>query len=148
MSILRLIAFVIIAVVIEVPLLLKARNTSGREQEDPMVLPYKARKVTEPSFNYIPGRSTYDDKSGRFVTDWKYEWEYRGKKHSMMFCDNPNSQYEHYLMVFPDEIDITIHRETGKYYVSKTVRTAGRRNLWILLIAVAASWFITGLLLG
>ncbi len=95
---------------------------------------------------YIPGRSIFDDKSGRVVTDWKYEWEYQGKRHTIMFCDNPNSQYEHYLMTFPDEVDITINKKTGKYYVSKIRRAAGFRSLMLILIPVIISLIITSLI--
>lgn len=143
---LRLIVFVIIAACIEAFMLVRRNNQMGSVKKDPMAIPYKATKVEEPSFNYIPGRTTYDDKSGRFVTDWKYEWEYKGKKHTMMVCDNPNSQYEHYMTVFPDEIDITIHKETGKYYVDKVTRSKSRSSLLILVIAMGLSWIITGLI--
>lgn len=143
---LRFIVFVLLAAVMELLLLIRDRKRNAAEKEDPMALPVTAYKVTEPGFNYIPGRSTYNEKTGRYVTDWKYEWEYRGAKHSMMFCDDHFSQYEHYLPAFPDEIRITIHKETGKYYVSKTVRAAGRRSLFILLAPMVLSWIITGLI--
>ena len=142
----RFIAFAVLAVIIELFLLMAAKNKSEPVEKDPMALPYKAHKVNEPSFNYIPGRQTYDDKSKRFVIDWKYEWDYQGKNHSMMFCDNPNSQYEHYMAVFPEEIDITIHKETGNYYVSKEQRAASRESLWTLLVSMVLSWVITGLI--
>lgn len=146
MNILRLFVFAVSSVIIEAFILTRQKNKALPVQEDPMALSYKARKVDEPSFNYIPGRTTYDEKSKRYVTDWKYEWEYKGKKHNMMFCDNPNSQYEHYLTVFPDEIDITIHKETGKYYVSRTVRAQKRQNLRTLLISAILGWIISGIL--
>lgn len=142
----RLIIFTVISAVIEMLLLLKNKDSYGMEKEDPMVVHYKAHKVNEPGLNYIPGMSTYDEKSKRYVSEWKYEWVYRGKKHSMMFHDNPNYQYGHYLTVFHDEIDITIHKETGKYYISKTVRAKKRQNLRTLLISMLVGWVISGVL--
>ncbi len=146
MDMMRFIVFVVLTVVLEVLLLSREKSHPSEVKEDPMALPYKAHRVDEPSFGYIPGRSTYDDKSGRYVIDWKYEWEYQGKKHIMMFCDNPNSQWEHYLSTFPEEIDITIHKNTGNHYVSKTVRAAGARSLVQLLVPALISWIVTGLL--
>ena len=144
----KLIVFTLIAAAIEVVLLVAGKNSRTAEKTDPMAVRYIAHKVTEPSFNYIPGRQTYDEKSKRYVIDWKYEWEYQGKRHSMMFCDNPCSQYEHYLTVFPDEIEIIIHRETGKYYVPTTHRAASRNSLATLLVSMLLSWVITSLILG
>ena len=73
----KLIVFTLIAAAVEIAILVieKHQNGSVKIKEDPMALPYKAYKVTEPDFNYVPGRTTYDEKSKRFVTDWKYEWE-------------------------------------------------------------------------
>lgn len=144
MEVIRFIVFIVITAVLEIILLVRDRKDPPEVREDPLALRYKAKRVDEPSFGYIPGRSTYDDKSKRYVIDYRYEWEYQGKKHSMMFCDNPNSQYEHYLSTFPEEIDITINRNTGKYYISKTVRKAGFRSLMQLLIPALISWIITG----
>lgn len=143
----KLIVFTLIAAAAEIAILVieKHQNGSVKIKEDPMALPYKAYKVTEPDFNYVPGRTTYDEKSKRFVTDWKYEWEYQGKKHSMMFCDDPNNQWAHYLMTFPDEIDITIHRATGKYYVSKVVRAHKRNELATLIASMVISYIITNM---
>ena len=143
---LRFIVFALLAAAMEVFLLLRDKNRNAAEEEDPMALLCTAYKVTEPGVNYTPGRSTWDEKSGRFVTDWRYEWTYQGIKHYMMFCDNPNSQYEHYIPTFPDELRITIHKKTGNFYVSKPVRAAKRRSLFILLAPMAVSWIITGLI--
>jgi hypothetical protein len=143
---LRFIAFVLLSAAMELLLLIRNKKRNAAEEEDPMALPCTAYKVKEPDFNYIPGRTTYDEKSGRYVTDWKYEWTYQGVKHTMMFCDNPGSQYEHYIPTFPDELRITIHKKTGNFYVSKTVRAAKSRSLFILLVPMAVSWIITGLI--
>ena len=143
----KLFVFVIVTAVIEVAILFVQRNKQSPVKEDPMALPYQARRVDEPGFNYIPGRQTYDDKSKRYVIDWKYEWEYQGKKHSIMVCDNPNSQYEHYMATFPDEIGITIHKKTGKYYVSKVQKAQSRRSLWTLFMSMLLGWIITNMLI-
>ncbi|MBQ1321158.1 MAG: hypothetical protein IIY53_05865 [Solobacterium sp.] len=144
---LELFVFVIVTVIIEITILSVQKNKQEPVEEDPMALPYKARRVEEPEFNYIPGRQTYDDKSRRYVIDWKYAWEYQGKKHSIMVCNNPNSQYEHYMPTFPDEINITIHKETGKYYISKVQKAQSRRSLWTLLISMLLGWVITNMLI-
>lgn len=144
MDMIRFIVFIVMTAVLEILILAREKSNPPQIKEDPLALTVKARRVDEPAFGYIPGRSTYDDKSERYVIDWKYEWEYQGKKHSMMFCDNPNSQYEHYLTTFPEEIDITINRNTGKHYVSKTARAAGARSLMQLLVPALISWIVTG----
>ena len=143
---LRFIAFVLLSAAMELLLLIRDKKRNAAEEEDPMALPCTACKVNEPGFNYTPGRTTWNEKSGRYVTDWKYEWTYQGTKHTMMFCDDPGSQYEHYIPVFPDELRITIHKKTGKYYVSKGIRSSRRRSLFILLVPMAVSWIITGLI--
>ena len=143
---LRFMVFALLAAAMEVFLLLRDKNRNAAEEEDPMVLPCTAYKVIEPGFNYIPGRTTWNEKNKRYVTDWRYEWTYLGTKHSMMFCDDPGSQYEHYIPVFPDELRITIHKKTGKFYVSKPARAAKRRSLFILMVPMILSWIITGLI--
>ena len=142
----KFIIFILIAAGIEVAMLIGEKRRNIALPADPAALPYKARRVDEPSFGYIPGRSTYNEKTQRYVTDWKYEWEYRGEKHTMMFCDDHFSQYEHYLATFPEEIDITIHKETGKYYVSKTARAASRKSFLTLIIPIVLSWIITSMI--
>ncbi|MBR2668919.1 MAG: hypothetical protein IKE36_03875 [Solobacterium sp.] len=144
---LKLFVFVIVTVVIELFILYSQRNKQPSVTEDPMALSYKAYRVDEPGFNYIPGRQTWDDKSKRYVIDWKYEWEYQGEKHSIMVCNNPNSQYEHYMSSFPDEINITIHKETGKHYVSKVQRAQSRQSLWTLLLSLLLGWIVTNMLI-
>ena len=104
-----------------------------------------AHKVHEPGVNYIPGRQTYDDKSGRYVIDWKYEWEYEGKKHSIMYCNNPNSQYEHYMSTFPEEITVTIHKKTGTYYIPRNVRAQGKKYLASLVVSLIISTVIVNI---
>lgn len=146
MGILKLLVFALIAVIIEVPLALRAKDAPI--EKDPMAVPYKAKRVDEPGFGYIPGRSVYDEKAGRSVTDWKYEWEYMGKKHHIMFCDDPGSQYEHYMATFPDEIDITIHKRTGRYYKSREMRRRSRNALLTFIIPVAIAWCLTSVLFG
>lgn len=143
---LKLIVFALIAVCIEVILLARDKNQDKPVKEDPMALPYTAYRVDEPGFGYIPGRSTYNEKTKRYVTDWKYEWEYQGKKHTMMVSDDQFSQYEHYMAEFPEETGITIHKKTGKYYVSKSTRAASRHSLFILLFSMVLSWIITSMI--
>ena len=144
---LKLFVFTIVTVIIELAILFAQKNMKGPVKEDPMALQYKAHRVDEPSFNYTPGRQTYDDKSKRYVIDWKYEWEYQGEKHSIMVCNNPNSQYEHYMATFPDEINLTIHKETGKHYISKVQRAQSRASLWTLLVSMLLGWIITNTLI-
>lgn len=143
---LRFIVFALLAAAMELFLLLRDRNRNAAEEEDPMALSCTACKVNEPGFNYTPGRTTWNEKSGRYVTEWKYEWTYQGTKHTMMFCDDPDSQYEHYIPVFPEELRITIHKKTGKFYVSKPARAAKRRSFFILMVPMILSWIITGLI--
>jgi hypothetical protein len=105
---------------------------------DPDAITWTAHKDHKPAFNYIPGRSTYDDKHKRYVTDWRYEWEYKGRTHTIMVCDNPNSQYEHYMATFPETVTLTIHKDTGKYYVPKNERARKRKYLLSLAISFLA----------
>ena len=64
----------------------------------------------------------------------------------MMFCDDPNNQWAHYLMTFPDEIEITIHKVTGKYYVSKVVRARRCNELATLIASMVISYIITNMI--
>ena len=144
---LKIILFLLIAAGIEALQMITIKKSYYEGKSDPNVITYVAHKVRTPSFNYIPGRTTYDEKSERYVTDWKYEWEYQGKRHTIMFCDNPNSQYEHYMSTFPDDITITIHKETGKYYVAKNLRSRGTKYLLSIFISLIVSYFVTGLIL-
>ena len=145
-ELLKLVVFTVIAVIIELVLITGEKRRNVSPKPDPLALPYKAHRVDEPSFGYIPGRQTYDEKAKRYVIDWKYEWEYQGTTHTMMFCDNPFSQWENYLTTFPEEIDITINKNTGKHYVSKTARAASRSSLAKLLISLFLSGVITSII--
>ena len=143
-----MIKFIIVllgAAVVEVLQMILLRDFYSKGDGDPNAIPYVARKVFAPSFGYTPGETTYDEKYKRYVTGYKYEWEYQGKKHTMRFSDNPNNRYEHYLSTFPDEITITIHKDTGKYYVGKDVRTMRNRYLISIVVSVAVSYFVTSL---
>lgn len=58
---------------------------------------------------------------------------------------DPNSQYEHYMMTFPETITLTIHRDTGKYYVPKNERARGGKYLFSLFISLLAGAFIVNM---
>ena len=60
-----------------------------------------------------------------------------------MFTDDPNNQWEHYLMTFPEEITITINRKTGKLYQDKGERAV----LHKYLLTLAASFVIAAIIL-
>lgn len=141
----KLILICLVAAVIEAFQMITIKKSYFEGKGDPNAISCTAHKVHEPSFNYIPGRQTFDDKSGRYVIDWKYEWEYKGKKHSIMFCNNPNSQYEHYMAAFPENITLTIHKETGKYYVPKNVRAQGNKYLLSLAISLIVGYVVVSL---
>ena len=145
MGVTKLILICLVGAIIEVLQMVLIKKGYFLGKPDPDAVTVVAHKVHEPSFNYIPGRQTYDDKSGRYVIDWKYEWEYEGKKHSIMYCNNPNSQYEHYMMTFPETITLTIHRDTGKYYVPKNERARGGKYLFSLFISLLAGAFIVNM---
>lgn len=133
----------VIAAVIEAIQMVVIKDSFFEGESDPDAIPYMAHRVDFPSFGYIPGRTTYDEKHGRNVTDYKYEWEYQGKRHTINVTDNPNSQYEHYMSTFPEEISITINRKTGKYYVAKNVKSRGYKYLLTLAVSLLISYFIT-----
>lgn len=136
----------LIAAVIEALQMMLIKKDYFEGKDDPNALTYIAHRVDKPSFNYIPGRTTYDEEHGRYVADWKYEWEYKGKKHTIRVCDDPNSQYEHYMLTFPEEITLTIHKGTGKYYVPKNERARKRKYLLSLAISLIISYFLTSLI--
>jgi hypothetical protein len=50
------------------------------------------------------------------------------------------------MATFPEEINITIHKETGKYYVSKVKRAQSRRSLWTLLASMLLGRIIANML--
>ena len=79
MGITKLMLICLIGAIIEVLQMVLIDKSYFLGKPDPDAVTVIAHKVHEPGFNYIPGRQTYDDKSGRYVTDWKYEWEYEGK---------------------------------------------------------------------
>ena len=88
----------LVAAVIEAIQMVVIKKDFFCGKQDPNAVTWTAHRDDVPAFNYIPGRTTYDDKHGRYVADWRYKWEYRGKEHTIRVCDNPNSQYEHYMM--------------------------------------------------
>ena len=145
MGVTKLILICLVGAIIEVLQMVLIKKGYFLGKPDPDAVTVVAHKVHEPSFNYIPGRQTYDDKSGRYVIDWKYEWEYEGKKHSIMYCNNPNSQYEHYMSTFPEEIPVTIHTKTGTYYIPRNVRAQGNKYLASLAVSLIISTVIVNM---
>lgn len=141
----KLILICLVAAVVEAAQMLLIKKDYFDGKSDPDAIAWTAHKDNVPAFNYIPGRTTYDDKHKRYVTDWRYKWEYKGKEHTIMVCDNPNSQYEHYMVTFPEEITLTIHRNTGKYYVPKNEKARGRKYLLSLVISFLAGAFIVNM---
>ena len=135
----------LVAAVIEAIQMLVIKKDFFYGKQDPNAVTWTAHRDDVPAFNYIPGRTTYDDKHGRYVADWRYKWEYRGKEHTIRVCDDPNSQYEHYMVTFPEEITLTIHRDTGKYYVPKNEKARGRKYLLSLVISFLAGAFIVNM---
>ena len=91
----------------------------------------------------LPDRCHYRGASDG--TDWKYEWEYEGKKHSIMYSDNPNSQWEHHMSTFPEEITVTVHKKTGTYYIPKNVRAQGNKSLVSLAVSLIISTIIVNM---
>ena len=141
----KLILICLVAAVIEAIQMVVIKKDFFCGKQDPNAVTWTAHRDDVPAFNYIPGRTTYDDKHGRYVADWRYKWEYRGKEHTIRVCDNPNSQYEHYMMTFPETITLTIHRDTGKYYVPKNERARGGKYLFSLFISLLAGAFIVNM---
>lgn len=138
-----MLTYLFVTAVIEFILVMTFRDKLNAHEEDPNALKYTAHKDYDETLGYFPGKSFYDDKHGRNVTMYRYKWEYLGKKHSVMFTDNPNNQWEHYPMTFPEEITITINRKTGKLYRDKGERAV----LYKYLLTVAASFVIAAIIL-
>lgn len=125
--------YLVLTAVIELILVMAFRDKLNAHEEDPNALSYTAYKDYDETLGYSPGMSYYDDKHGRYVTAYRYKWEYLGKKHKVMFTDDSNNQWEHYLATFPEEITITINRNTGKLYRDKGERGVTRKYLLTLL---------------
>lgn len=125
--------YLILTAIIELILVMAFRDKLNARKEDPNALSYTAYKDYDETLGYSPGMSHYDDKHGRYVTTYRYKWEYLGKKHKVMFTDDPNNQWEHYLATFPEEITITINRNTGKLYRDKGEIAVTRKYLLTLL---------------
>lgn len=136
-----------ITAVIEFILLMTFRDRLNAHREDPDALSYTAHKDLDESIGYFPGKTYYDEKSKRFVTMYRYKWEYMGKKHTMMTVDNPFDQWEHYLPNFPEEITITISRKTGKLYKDKGKKEVLRKYLMTLLAAMILGAIVTAIIL-
>lgn len=145
MGITKLILICLIGAILEVIQMVLIDKSYFLEKPDPDAITVTAHKVHEQSFNYIPGRQTYDDKSKRYVTDWKYEWEYEGKKHSIMYSDNPNSQWKLHMSTFPEEITVTVHKKTGTYYIPRNVRAQGNKYLLSLAVSLIISTIIVNM---
>lgn len=66
--------------------------------------------------------------------------------------DSNFNQWERYIGDFagrPDfipEINITVNRNTGTYYIPKYVRERKRNDLLSLIISVAVSWLIVNMI--
>lgn len=142
---LKTILFFLIAAVIEVIQMTVLSNPHSNEKADP-----DAVVVTAYRGDSFP--DVYDEKSGRNVSSYKYVWEYQGKEHSITLCDSNFNQWEPYIGDFagrPDfvpEINITVNRNTGKYYIPKYVRERKRNDLLSLIISVAVSWLIVNMI--
>lgn len=145
MGVTKLILICLIGAIIEAIQMVLIDKNYFLGKPDPDAVTVIAHKVHEPSFNYIPGRQTYDDKSKRYVTDWKYEWEYEGKKHSIMYSDNPNNQWERHMSTFPEEITVTVHKKTGTFYIPKNVRAQGNKYLLSLAVSLIISTIIVNM---
>ena len=145
MGITKLILICLIGAIIEVLQMVLIDKSYFLGKPDPDAVTVTAHKVHEPSFNYIPGRQTYDDKSRRYVIEWKYEWEYEGKKHSIMYSDNPNSQWELHMSTFPEEIAVTVHKKTGTYYIPRNIRAQGNKYLLSLAVSLIISAIIVNM---
>jgi len=93
----------------------------------------------------------YNEKEGRHVSSYKYVWKYQWKEHSITLCDSNYDQWVRYIGDFagrPDfvpEINITVNRNTGRYYVPKNIRERKRSDLVSLVISAAVSWFIVSM---
>ena len=141
---LKIILFFVIAAVIEVIQMTVLSKPHINEKADPdavVVTAYRGASFPD----------VYDEKEGRNVSSYKYVWEYQGKEHSITLCDSNFNQWERYIGDFagrPDfvpEINITVNRNTGKYYVPKNVRERKRNDLPSLVISAAVSWFIVSM---
>ena len=107
--------------VIEVIQVVVLERPEREEKPDPDAVVVTAYRDT-------PFPSVYDEKAKRFVASYRYVWEHQGKKHSMTLCDYNGNQWKHCISEFagrPDfvpEIEITVNRNTGKYYIPREVR--------------------------
>ena len=142
---LKIILFFVIAAVIEVIQMTVLGNPHANEKADPdavVVTAYRGASFPD----------VYDEKSGRNVSSYKYVWEYQGKEHSITLCDSNFNQWEPYIGDFagrPDfvpEINITVNRNTGKYYIPKYVRERKRNDLLSLVISAVVSWLIVNMI--
>lgn len=147
----RFIVVMVVAVVIEALQMILIKDSYFKGKPDPDAIKVTAYKNHEPRINYIPGSHDYDEKHKRYVTLWEYCWEYKGKKHTIRCSDDPNNQHqwlEHYMPTFPEEAQVTINKNTGKYYMPKNVRAQSRKYFLSLIISLVISYFITGIFFG
>lgn len=128
-----MLAYLVLTAIIEFILMMTFRDKLNAYSEDPNALSYTAHIDYDETIGYFPGKSYYDDKHNRYVTMYRYKWEYLGKEHKVMFTDDPHNQWEHYLTTFPEEITITINKRTGKLYKDKGQRSVTRKYLLTLL---------------
>ena len=142
---LKMILFFAIAAVIEVVQMTVLSKPKVSEKADP-------NAVVVTAYRDAPLPDVYDEKAGRSVSSYKYVWEYKGEKHSMTLCDSHGRQWERCISDFagrPDfvpEINVTVNRNTGKYYVPQNIRAIKRSDLLSLVISVAVSWVIVSMI--
>lgn len=141
----KMIVFAAIAAVIEIIQMTAFNKSAAGGKTDPDA-------VTVTAYRDEPFPDVYDEKEGRSVSSYRYVWEYRGKKHSLILCDSHGRQWEHCISDFagrPDfvpEISITVNRNTGRYYVPENVRARKRNDLLSLVISLATGWVITNMI--
>lgn len=128
-----MLTYLIVTAIIEFILMMTFRDKLNAHKEDPNALSYTAHKDYDETLGYFPGKTYYDDKHNRYVTMYRYKWEYLGKTHKVMLTDDPNNQWEHYLTTFPEEITITINRKTGRLYRDKGQQAVLHKYLLTLL---------------
>ncbi|MBR4462582.1 MAG: hypothetical protein IKS51_08395 [Erysipelotrichaceae bacterium] len=142
---LKFVLVFLLAAVIEAVQMMLINKNYFEGEKDPEALEYIAHRIDTPSFGYVPGRSSYDEKHGRHVREYKYEWEYQGKKHTLWASDNPSCRYERYVETLPEDITITIHKKTGKCYVPKNEKARAIKYLLTMAVSLVISYFIVSL---
>ena len=146
LKLLKLILFFAIMAVIEVIQIVVLERPEQEEKPDPDAVVVTAYRDT-------PFPSVYDEKAKRFVTSYRYVWEYQGKKHSMTLCDYNGGRREHCISEFagrPDfvpEIEVTVNRNTGKYYIPGEVGKRKKNDLLSMVVSLSLIWVIVTVIL-